>query len=150
MIKTKQQGSVIIEVLVASLIFAATVVALVEFQTNLLRERVYINQQSEALTYTQDKMQYFRNYTALTNATAGIAYTNITNGSTNITATTANYTLTWTAVSNAATTNTPEYKNVTITATWTDPTGTSRSASINSFIGKIDPQATGKVSDSLP
>ena len=148
--KTKryQQGSVIVEVLVASLIFATAMLSLVEFQSNLLRERTLINQQTEALSLTQDKMQYFRSYTALTNATAGIAYSDITtNGSpTNIAATTATYTMSWQVTDNAS----PANKTVVISTQWTDAAGTPHTVSINSIIAGIDPKATGKVSEVLP
>ncbi|OGT43997.1 MAG: hypothetical protein A3F13_04535 [Gammaproteobacteria bacterium RIFCSPHIGHO2_12_FULL_40_19] len=147
-IKQHQQGSVIIEVLIASLIFAIAMLSLVAFQTNLLRERTIVNQKTEALSLVQDKMQYFRSYTALTNAPAGIAYSDITtNGSpTNVAATTATYTLSW-QVTDATS---PTRKAVVISAEWTDPTGSTNTVSISSIIASIDPQATGKVSQNLP
>ena len=146
--KRHQQGGVIIEILIASLIFATAMLALVEFQATLLNNRTLINQQTEALSLTQDKMQYFRNYTVLTNATTGIAYSDITNtGSpTNVAATTATYSLSWTVTTNAS----PASKNVTISSQWTDPSGTSRTVSISSIIASIDPKGTGKVSENLP
>jgi Tfp pilus assembly protein PilV len=145
-IKRHQQGGVIIEILVASVIFATAMLALVEFQTNLLGSRVLVNQETEALSYTQDKMQYFRNYTALTNATTGIAYSDITNNSTTISASTATYNMTWSVTNNTSPTN----KAVTISTQWTDPSGVSHTVSITSIIASIDPKGTGKVSEILP
>lgn len=146
--KQHQQGSIIIEALVAAFIFATAMLALVAFQSNLLRERTLINQETEALSLAQDKMQYFRNYTALTNAVAGIAYSDINNNGspTSIAGTTATYTLSWTVTTNAS----PISKNVTVSTQWTDAAGVSHTISISSIIAQIDPQATGKVSQSLP
>lgn len=146
--KQRQKGSVIVEVLVAAFIFATAVLALVEFQASLLRERSIVNQETEALSLTQDKMQYFRSYTALTNATAGIAYSDInaTGSPTNIAAATATYTMSWQVTDNVS----PTSKTVAISTQWTDAAGTSHTVSISSIIAAIDPKDTGKVSENLP
>jgi Tfp pilus assembly protein PilV len=142
-----QNGSVILEVLVAAVIFAVALLALVTFQTNLLTERGVLSQESIALSLAQDRMQSFRNYTVLTATTGFFAYTGITNGSSTSTNSGTTYTLTWT-VTDA--TDTPTRKTVNIVTTWTDAASASHSVSINSVIASIDPRATGQVSQNLP
>lgn len=146
-IKKYQKGSVILEVLVAAVIFAVALLALVTFQTNLLTERGVLSQESIALSLAQNKMQSFRNYTVLTATTGYFAYADITNGSSTSTNSGTTYTLTWT-VTDA--TDTPTRKTVNITSTWTDAASTSHTVSINSIIASIDPKATGQVSQNLP
>ena len=58
-IKHRQNGSIIVEVLVAASIFAVGLLALAEFQSNLLRDRTLINQEEIALSLANNKMQQF-------------------------------------------------------------------------------------------
>lgn len=145
-----QHGSTIIEVLVASFIFAAALFALVAFQTNLLRDRSLLDQKAYALSLAQDKMQSFRSYTSLTTTAGQFAYADITNGSSTTPNASAVYTMTWT-VTDATD---PTRKNVNITVTWTSSTGTAQTATdgginLDSIIAGIDPTLTGKVSEGL-
>ena len=148
--KQKQNGSTIIEVLIAAFIFASALLALVAFQTNLLRDRSLLSQKTYALSLAQNQMQLFRSYTSLTSSTGQFAYSDITNGSSTSTNSGAVYSMTWT-VTDA--TN-PTRKNVNITVTWTSATGVIQSATdggvrLNSIIARIDPIQTGEVSQSL-
>lgn len=145
-----QSGGVIVEVLIAAVIFAITMLALVEFQTNLLRERGLLNQELYALNTAQDKMQYFRSYTKLATTSGFFAYADIVNGTDTVTDAATSYTRTWT-VTDSAVTDLPVRKTVNIAVTWTDPiTSTTNTVSINSIIAQIDPTGTGKVSQGLP
>src|SRR3990167_8587654 len=103
MIKRKKQqtGSIIIEVLIAALIFGIAVFALVEFQTTLLQNRGLLSQQTEALESAQNKMDSLRNYTALTDTSGQFAYTDITNGSSTNTGLTGTFTTNWTVTDSA-------------------------------------------------
>src|SRR3989338_11037117 len=93
-----QQGSALIEVLVAAIIFGVALFALTSFQANVYRAHAITGQQDVALELAQSQMQTFRNYTALT-ATAGqFAYSDITANTIGTTSTVAGatYTMTWT------------------------------------------------------
>lgn len=147
MIKKNQRGGTIIEVLIAALIFSTALFALVEFQANLLQERMLLEQESEALSLAQDKMQYFRNYTVLNTTLGAFAYQDIVTGSASVAGLNTTYALAWT-VTDVLTP--PTRKNVSITATWTDATNTAHTVTVNSLIASIDPKVTGKVSETLP
>lgn len=150
-LKKNQCGGTIVEVLIAALIFAATLFALVGFQANLLHERAFLDQEAEALSTAQDKMQSFRNYTALVtptpNPTNIFAYDAIVSGSSTVSGLSADYSLSWNVVNS---TDLPTRKTVTITVTWTDQTNTPHTLVINSIIASIDPKATGKIAEHLP
>lgn len=143
------KGSVIIEVLVAAVIFMVAIIGLINFQGNLMRERAIINQESKALSLAQDKMQYFRNYTTLTTTPGYFAYQDIANGSSNIVDADTTYAMQWT-VTNHTGSDLPLRKDIAITVTWTDSANTSHTVTINSIIVSIDPTGSGKVSEMLP
>ena len=143
-----QQGSVLVEVLVAAIIFGVALFALTSFQANVYRAHAITGQQDIALELAQSQMQTFRNYTALT-ATAGqFAYADIVNSTTPTTSTTAGavYSMTWT-VTDATD---PTRKTVRVTVTWNDSTGATNAVNADSVVASIDPKLTGQVSQTLP
>lgn len=142
-----QRGSILIEVLIAALIFAGAIIVLLEFQSNLLRDRGLLNQESKALSLAQDKMQSFRQYTALTTTPGQFAYEDIQSGSSTVTGNSATYQLSWVVEDHA---DLPPRKTVTVTVQWTDASNASHSLSISSVIAEINPTATGNVSMHLP
>src|SRR3990167_11239613 len=121
LIKRKnQQGSTIIEAVLAILIFAGALFALIEFQGSLMRTRNIVNQEAVALTIINDKMQSFRKYTTLTTTPGQFAYADIlpTNASP-ISIVSGNTTYSMTvSVTNSLN---PTRKVVRISAKWTDP-----------------------------
>ncbi|HLD84726.1 MAG TPA: hypothetical protein VI844_03020 [Coxiellaceae bacterium] len=143
--KRNQRGGTILEVLVAALIFAGALWALVEFQTNLLRERGTIKGRSEALTLINDKMRQFQNYTVIATTSGQFAYDDIVTCASGCTGSTATYTMTWTVTNQ---TN-PTRKDVSITVAWTDATNTAQNISLSSVIAQIQPNSTGKISEML-
>lgn len=146
MMKKNQNGSVILEVIVAAIIFASALVVLVEFQTDLLRERSLLSQQIIALSLAQEKMESLRNYTALTTTPGQFAYQDITGSTNTVTDTGTVYTINC-AVTDA--TDLPIRKTVDIDVTWNDAKNKPHSLKISSIIAKIDPVATGKISEGL-
>ena len=150
--KRHLQGTTIIEVLIASFIFAGALFALASFQVRLMHDRSLLSQQAYALTMAQDKMQIFRNYTALTSTPGQFAYSDIVTGSSNTTVDGTTYNMAWTVTDSASGVT---RKNVSITVTWTDVNGVLKNASnggvqIDSVIARIDPALTGKTSEGLP
>ena len=159
MIIKKQKGSIIVEVLIAALIFAVAIFALLEFQTTLLQNRNLLSQETEALESAQNKMDALRSYTSLTTTAGQFAYDDITNGSSTNAGVTATFTTNW-YVTDFSGTNTPNRKNVRVVVTWTDSAGiahtstnagaTNSAVYLDSIIARIDPSASGQVSQTLP
>lgn len=142
----KQGGISLLEVLIALTILAAGIIALVKFQGDLMRTRVELSQETEALMLAQDQMENLRYYQVL-NTTAGFtAYQDKVSGSTSVVKTTTTYTVAWTI----ATFTAPDYKTATVTVTWTDPMNVSQTVRLSSIIGSIDPATSGAVMHSLP
>lgn len=156
-IKKHQQGSVIIEVLVAAVIFLVAMFALLELQANLLQNRSLLSQQTEALQGAQNMMDSLRNYTSITSTPGQFAYDDITNGSQINTGLTATFTTNW-YVTTA--TDTPARKNVRVVVTWTDSAGVAHTATnagatnsavyIDSIITQINPTDAGVAAQNLP
>lgn len=145
--KSHQDGSILIEVLVAAIIFSVALFALTSFQANVYRAHSITGQQDIALELAESKMAVFRSYTSLTSSTTPIGYADITSNTvgTSSTVAGATYTLTWT-VTDA--TN-PTRKIVTITSTWNDSAGGTNTVTANSIIGQIDPVGPGRVAQGL-
>jgi len=143
--KNKSSGNTLLDVLLAILIFAGALFAMIEFQTSLLRDRGIVNQESTALSLAEDKMQYFRSYTALTTTPNALAYEDIVSGNASTTVDNTTYLLSWT-VTNLTD---PTRKNVQIQVDWTDSANAAHTISIESVIASIDPTLTGKVSENL-
>lgn len=149
MIISKHHGGTILEVLIASLIFAAVLFALIQFQMSLTHDRALITQKTEALNLAQNQLQSFRNYTQLNSSTDPkvMTYDGIISGSNQTTMLNTVYTTTWTVTSS---TDQPQRKNVTVLVQWTDPTNTVRTTTIYGVIARIDPKGTARVSQGLP
>lgn len=150
--KYQQRGASIIEVLIAAFILAGALFALVSFQLNLMRDRSLLAQKEYAIALAQDKMQSFRNYTALNTTPGQFAYADIISAASNTTVNGTTYNMTWTVTNSP---NPPTRKNVVITVTWTDETGVAQTVGnggvrIESIIVRIDPALTGQVSEGLP
>lgn len=145
---SSQQGSVLIEVLIAAIIFAVALFALTSFQANIYRAHAVTGQQDVALEIAQDQMQTFRNYTALTSTTGQFAYADITSSTAATTSTAAGtvFSKTWTVTDVTS----PTRKTVRVTVTWSDSTGATNSVYADSVIASIDPKLTGMVSQTLP
>lgn len=152
MINKKQGGSILVEVLIAAVIFAVALFALTSFQANLYRAHSTTGQQDVAIELAQSKMQEFRNYTALTTpTTSGFAYSEITSGaSTSAAVAGAVYNMTWTVTDSTTSATDPAYKTVHITVSWTDSANNANSINADSIIARIDPKLTGQVSQTLP
>jgi Tfp pilus assembly protein PilV len=163
-LKKKQKGSVIIEVLIAALIFGVAIFALIEFQTTLLQNRTLLGQQTDAMDGAEDKMDQFRSYTALTATGGQFAYSDITNGSSTNVGLTATYTTNWYVTdypaTGGATTDATDFnvrKAVRVVVTWTDSAGVAHTSTnagatdsavyIDGVINQIDPAGGGKVSE---
>jgi type IV pilus modification protein PilV len=142
----KQQGITLLEIVIALLILAAGIIALVKFQGDLMRSRVELSQETEALMLAQNQMETLRYYQVLNTTSGFIAYQDIATGSSNVSKTTATYTVAWTITANTA----PDYKTAAVTVTWTDPMNTTQTVTLNSIIGKIDPAVSGAGMASLP
>ncbi len=150
LIKRKnQQGSTIIEVVLAILIFAGALLALIDFQGSLMRTRNAVNQEAVALTIINDKMQSFRKYTTLVTTPGQFAYADIigTGASPiNVVSGNATYSMSISVTDLLS----PTRKNVSISVKWTDPAKVPHTVAIVSVIASIDPNLTGRVSENLP
>ncbi len=142
----KQRGITFLEVLIALVVLGAGVVALVKFQGDLMRNRIELSQETEALMLAQDQMESLRYYQVLPTTAGYIAYQDKVTGTTSVVKTTATYTVAWTITSFTA----PDYLTAVVTVTWTDPMNISQTTKLDSIIGKIDPAVSGSVMASLP
>lgn len=142
----KQRGLSLIEILIALLILAAGVIALAKYQGDMVRNRAEVNQQNYAMELAQDKIENLRHYEVITTTAGKKAYDDIVNGTSSVVGVSATYTLTWTVTDNVS----PPYKTVRVTVTWTDSTNTSRTITLDTVIGKVDPVTSGKATQALP
>ncbi|EKD71747.1 MAG: hypothetical protein ACD_46C00109G0003 [uncultured bacterium] len=138
-------GNTLLGALLAILIFTGALLAMIQFQASLLRDHGTINQETQALTLANDKMQYFREYTTLIATPGQFAYANIVSDSNNIVIAGVNYSIVCTVTD---LTN-PVRKNIKIQTSWTDTANTVHTVTIVSEIASIDPNLTGKISRSL-
>lgn len=140
------KGIALFEVLIAAIILAVGVFSLIAFHADLVRERSLISQEEVALNLAQDKLEYFRNYTALTATTGQLAYADIISGSSSETSTGTTFTVTWTVTDLIK----PVRKNVDITISWTDSANTAHVVTLSTIIARVDLNASGKVAQGLP
>jgi prepilin-type N-terminal cleavage/methylation domain-containing protein len=129
MIKKKQKGFSIIEVLITLIILGGALTALAKFQVYSLRTIGLTKQTTEAVMVGQQKLDLLRGFTSLTN------YTAIATGEDTVTGNNATYTRSWTVSTNT----TPAFKSIEMKVTWTDSDGTSNSVYINGVIPGMDP-----------
>jgi Tfp pilus assembly protein PilV len=158
--KSNTKGSAILEALIAAVIFVIALFSLVAFQTNLLRNRGLLSQESSAMELAENKMDQFRSYTSTGSTASPIGYADITSGSTTTSDVSGNYTITWTVTTNSPATDFPTRKNVRVLVSWTDANGvfhnstntnaTNGAVYIDSVISYLDPAAPGKISQRLP
>lgn len=143
-----QQGSVLVEILIASVILTVAIFALSSFHASLYRSHSITGQQDIAFELAHSQLQTFRNYTQLTSTTGQFAYADITANTVGTTSSVAGatYTMTWTVTDSTS----PTRKTVRITVTWNDSTGTARTLNADSIIASIDPKLTAQVSQGLP
>lgn len=159
-VKAKHKGSVILEALIAAIIFAVAIFSLVAFQSTLLENRGVLSQQSNAMELAQAKMDLFRSYTSTGSSITPIGYADIVSGASTTSDVSGNYTLTWTVTTNSPATDFPTRKNVRVLVSWTDSAGifhnstsantTNSAVYIDSIISLLNPAGTGKVSQGLP
>lgn len=143
--KRQQHGMTLVEVLVALLVLSVGVVALVKFQSDVIRNQNIVNQHSEAIAIAKNKLDELRKFEVIATTTGKTAYDDIVDGTSTVSGTNASYSLSWTVVD----VTDPPHKKVTVTVTWTDHHNTSRSISMESIIGKVDPNTSGTVSKNL-
>lgn len=141
----KQFGMTLIEILIALFILSVGVVVLVKFQGDLLRNLSGTEQQVEAISIAENKLDSLRNYSYLTTAEGTPSYEGIVAGSSDSTSNGTTYHLVWTVTTNAD----PAYKTVTATVTWTDSSNTDRSVVLQTIIGQVNPAKSGEVMQGL-
>ncbi len=142
----KQQGATLIGVLIALLILAVGLVALVKFQGQLMRNRIGLSQQTEAMVLARNKLAELRHYVVI-NPIGGLpAYQNIASGTSTQSDPNTSYNLAWTVTDVL----TPPHKIIRVDVSWIDSSNTSQTVTLDSIIGKTDPRESGKVAASLP
>ena len=141
----KKRGFTLIEVLISLAILAIGVVVIVKFQGDLLRNMGSTQQQSEAVSLAENKLNELRNYVVLTTAEGTPSYEQIVNGTQTTTNNNTTYTTTWVVTTVAS----PPYKTVVITVSWTNSENATESVSLESIIGAVDPTKTGAVMHGL-
>lgn len=141
----KKHGFTLIEVLISLAILAIGVVVIVKFQGDLLRNMGSTQQQSEAVSLAENKLNELRNYVALTTAEGTPSYEQILSGTQTTTNNNTTYTTAWTVTTVAS----PPYKTVAITVSWTSSSNATESVSLESIIGAVDPTKTGAVMQGL-
>lgn len=141
----KQQGISLIEVLIALLVLAGGIITLAKFQGDLLRARVDLNQQSQAVMLAQNKIEDLRHYTVINTTGGKKAYDDIASGTSTVSGTSTTYTVTWTVTDNSS----PPHKVVRVTVSWTDSKNVAQSVTLDSIVGKVDPTTSGQVTQGL-
>lgn len=141
----KIRGFTLIEVLISLAILAIGVVVIIKFQADMLRNMGSTQQQSEAVSLAENKLNELRNYVSLTTAGGTPSYEQIVNGSQTTTNNNTTYTTSWVVT----TVSSPPYKTVAITVSWTNSANQTESVSLESIIGAVDPAKTGQVMQGL-
>lgn len=141
----RTRGFTLIEVLISLAILAIGVVIIVKFQGDLLRNMGSTQQQSEAVSLAENKLNELRNYVALTTAEGTPSYEQIVDGSQITINNNTTYTISW----DVTPVTTPPYKTVVITVSWTNSANSTESVSLESIIGAVDPTKTGAVMQGL-
>ena len=134
-----QAGFSLLEVLIAFVIFAIAVVALGRVQGLFLINENIAEQKAEATNLAHAKIEQFRSYTSLTGS--GNSYANIASGNESVVGRNTTFTLTWVV----GEITTPPYKTVDVSVTWVAQDGASRTITLSSIIGKINPASVGNV-----
>lgn len=141
----KQQGISLVEVLISLVVVTVGLVALVQFQSDMMRNRNLMSQQSEAVTLANDKLDELRQYEVLDTTAGKKAYQDIASGSSTVSGTNATYNVVWTVTE----VNDPPYKTIQVTVTWTDASNQSQTITLSSIVAKIDPKISGSISQGL-
>ncbi len=137
--KHKRAGFSLTEVLIALLVFCASLAALAKFESHLIATNNLAAQRSEALGLTEQKLEALRDYSVVNTTSGYIAYEDIVSGSDTVTGNNATYTRTWTVTNYT----TIAYNVVDITTTWTASNGSSKSLTLSTVIASIDPASSG-------
>lgn len=140
-----KKGFSLVEAMIALVLVAAGVAVFVRFESVMLRDRQYIDQENEAVVVARNKINQLRGYSVIPTTSGQNAYDDIISGSSSVVKATTTYNLSWTVTTN---TN-PDYKTVRITVSWTDSRNQSKTVVFDTIIGKVNPADTGKISQSL-
>lgn len=131
----KQKGQGLIETLMVMLIIFGTIIALMNFQTNLAYTNILNQQRSDATILGLSELETLRDFQVINTQSPYIAYQGIVSGTSTSTGVNTTYTLTWTVTSTA----TPTYDTINMVVTWTDPRGVGQSVSLSTIVGSIEP-----------
>ncbi|OGT45435.1 MAG: hypothetical protein A3E83_00400 [Gammaproteobacteria bacterium RIFCSPHIGHO2_12_FULL_41_20] len=136
-----KKGQTLVEVLVALLFVAVSVIALIRFQHYLSYGTNLIQQKAFATTLAVKEIETLRDFQVLNNISGYTSYQGIASGTSTTTGTSATYTVAWTVTAN---TN-PTYKNADVTVSWVDSHGSTQSIRVVSNIAGIDPQNSSAI-----
>lgn len=141
----RQAGLTLIEILIAMAILAAGIVVIVKFQGDLMRNLGSTQQQAEAMSIAESKLNELRYYTVIESGGSGTAYDDIGSGNETTTSNNTTYTTVWTVTD----VEDPPHKVIQVTVTWTDSTAQSQSVTLETIIGQVDPAKSGEVMQGL-
>ena len=137
----KQKGQTLIEVLVAFLFIAISVIALIRFQQYLSYSTSLTQQKAFASTLAMSQIESLQDFQVLNNTNGYTSYQSIASGSSTTTGVSATYTITWTVTGYVN----PTYKNLDVTVGWTDRHGSAQSVRLISDVAGIDPQNSSAI-----
>lgn len=143
--RNKEKGLTLLEILIAIAIFAAGIAVVLKFQGDLLRNLGGTQQQAEAISLAENKLNELRHYTVIESGGSGTAYQDISSGSEVITSNNTAYSVAWSVTTVAD----PAYKTIQVTVSWTDSTGAAQSVKLESIVGEVDPAKSGEVMQGL-
>lgn len=141
----KQVGLTLIEILIAMAILAGGIVVIVKFQGDLMRNLGATQQQAEAISLAESKLNELRNYTVIESGGSGTAYDDISSGSETVSNNSTTYTTTW----NVTNVSDPPHKVIQVTVSWSDSAGQTQSVTLESIVGEVDPAKSGEVMQGL-
>ncbi len=141
MIKTRQQGITLVEILITIVVVVIGVLALAKLEKKLWDHGQLLEQQHQAMALAQQKIEELRHFETLRTETGKVAYQDIVSGSSNVSKSNSSYVVAW----NVSEYVNPDYKSVNITVSWSDSSGASHNVNLVSRISKTDPEFTGKV-----
>lgn len=133
------RGFVLLEALIALLIFALGLAAYLSFQSGMMREDGLVKARNEALNLAEAKLEELRNNMRQP------MFEGLADGSESITGNNAAFTVAW----NVGTATDPDYRVVQVNVAWTDAAGDTQTASVSSLVSWMDPRKVAAVAGHL-
>lgn len=142
----KNQGTTIIEALVALLVLAVGLVGLAYLQAELTANNTLSKQRTEAAVLAQDILENHRSFGELELTPGFSSYEDIATGADTVMGANANYARSWSVIDGID----GKYKTVTVTVSWSGAMRENTSVSLSTVIARHDPKLTASHDNALP